>query len=78
MPPPRRVSAKRSTTERSTARDVKPKPLARARRHQVSHLALSPKASQVVLDVMRKFRRENPKDDNSDIVAAVIKELTDA
>jgi hypothetical protein len=70
------AAPRRKQIPRSTAEAVKPKPLSRARRGRDSHLALSPKAAQLVLDVMRKFRRENPSRDDDAIIAAVIRELT--
>jgi hypothetical protein len=80
-PPARRIS-KRTRTQaqarpRDTAADVAPKPLARARTTGDSHLVLSPKASQAVLDALRAQRRtRNAQSDEGKILSAVINELT--
>jgi hypothetical protein len=76
-PPARRISKRPEPRPRDTAADVAPKPLARARTTGDSHLVLSPKASQAVLDALRAQRRtRNAQSDEGKILSAVINELT--
>jgi hypothetical protein len=79
-PPARRISKRTRTQAQARPRDtadVAPKPLARARTTGDSHLVLSPKASQAVLDALRAQRRtRNAQSDEGKILSAVINELT--